>query len=60
MTAKNNEIIDLLSNYNQNRLFNRKIIVQYEKKLINDHKITVLNRQGRLKHRFISEIWKMN
>ena len=24
MTAKNDEIIDLLSNYNQNQLFNRK------------------------------------
>ena len=41
-------------------MFFQKIIVQYEINLINNHKIIILNRQGRLKHRFISEIWIMN
>ena len=56
MTAKNDEIIDLLLNYNKNQCF----FVKYEKNLIKNHKIIVLNRQGRLKHRFISEIWILN
>ena len=41
-------------------VFFQKIIVLYEINTINNHKIIVLNRQGQLKHRFISEIWKMN